>query len=330
MNPLISVVVPFVNHKHHIRGCWENLQKQTYNNIEIIFVDNGSTDGSAGLVREIEVEGRGRIKAEVESRKGIPFARNKGLACARGNYITFLDVDDEFSIDKLAVLSKVMDEHPEAAMAYGQTLRIYENSGRKVIQDIGIAKAGINKPPELALDWTRNFYRLPQTGATLIRTDIAKKLNGFQENLLLGNDDVGFHIGLALIYPIIYHPFIAINYYRHERSEGARLNEAVSVNYRYLDAHLKSTNVQGINYFAATGDIRLLGLAQRGIFSNYITCFYKNKEQRVEPFPTSALFPFYRLMLFLFKLLPFSIAMLKYKVIRRVMNLFAPAKYPLH
>ena len=322
-------MVPFVNHRNDIKPCCENLLSQDYPNIEIILVNNGSTDGSVILAEECTASNPKRIRLVTEPKAGIPFARNAGLAKATGKFVSFLDVDDRFTPNKLQVLYQQLLHFPNAAMAFGQTLRIYKESNRKVVQDTGIAVAGINIPPVLAIDRTESFYWLPQTGATLIHTSQAREVGGFPENMLMGNDDAGFHLEIASRFPVVYYPGVVVEYFRHEQSEGARLNRKEPVQKRYLDAHLKSTIPVGKKYFHETGDIRMLGLAQRGLFLNYVTCFFKEKSQNRIVLEPGVCFTFYRNMLRLYPIFPYSLAHSCYKIIRRIAHLFNPDKYPL-
>jgi glycosyltransferase involved in cell wall biosynthesis len=326
---LITIVVPFLNHADYIESCWNNLQNQSYKNFELIFIDNGSTDGSNALAKKLVAKQSDKIKIIEESQKGIPFARNRGLKEASGEFIAFLDVDDRFADDKLERLIQALIKFPQAAMAYGQTLRIYSDSKRKIIQDTGTAVEGINLPPTLAIDWTKSFFRLPQTGATLVRTDAARSVGGFPTDLLLGNDDVGYHINLATKYPVVFLPFVAVIYFRHEKSEGARLNEVKSVHARYFDAHLKVTIPAASKYYKQTDEIIFLGYAQKALFTNYIEGFAKRNRFSFKDELQNNFFAFYRLLLPIYQVLPFSIAHFIYKVLRRIANMINSSKYPL-
>lgn len=235
--PLVSIVIPFHNHRNLIQRAVHNLFKQTYTHWEVILVDNNSSDGSREVAQKLSEKYPEKVRYSFEPVQGIPFARNRGLAEARGKYISFLDVDDEFVPTKLADQVPILEEYPEVAMVYGLTRRVYVSDGRTVIQDVGIAKEGINEPPYLAIDWLNCFYHLPQVGATLIRTSVARQIGGFAENLLMGNDDVAFHLKIAFHYKIWFLPKEAVIYYRHPASEGARLNRELGVRTRYLDAY---------------------------------------------------------------------------------------------
>lgn len=90
---LISVIVPVYNVMKYLPRCVDSLRRQTYRNLEIILVDDGSTDNSGALAEKIAMEDR-RIRVFHKENGGTSSARNLGLSKARGKYIGFVDSDD--------------------------------------------------------------------------------------------------------------------------------------------------------------------------------------------------------------------------------------------
>lgn len=88
----VSVIIPCYNVQDFINECLDSVYKQTYPDIEIICVDNNSSDGTFRILEKHEVEGK--IKLYKELKKGAPSARNLGLKHAKGEWIQFLDADD--------------------------------------------------------------------------------------------------------------------------------------------------------------------------------------------------------------------------------------------
>ena len=93
---LISVVVPIYNVKDYLKRCVDSIRKQSYNNIEIILVDDGSNDGSEKIVDRF-AEQDYRIQVVHQKNQGLSGARNSGLKVASGKYIAFIDSDDFIS-----------------------------------------------------------------------------------------------------------------------------------------------------------------------------------------------------------------------------------------
>lgn len=97
-NPLISIIVPVYNVEKYLRQCLESLINQTYKNIEIICINNGSTDKSSEILVEF-AQKDSRIKIITQEKSGVSAARNSGLKIASGDYIMFVDSDDWTEID---------------------------------------------------------------------------------------------------------------------------------------------------------------------------------------------------------------------------------------
>src|SRR5690625_1510219 len=91
--PLISVIVPVYNVERFIEKCLYSIVNQTYNNLEIILVNDGSTDLSGEKCEEY-AKGDSRIKVFHKANGGQSSARNLGLSIAKGDYIGFVDSDD--------------------------------------------------------------------------------------------------------------------------------------------------------------------------------------------------------------------------------------------
>lgn len=101
--PLISVVVPVYNVEDYLRRCLVSLASQTYGNLEIILVDDGSTD-SSGMICDEFASNDSRIVVIHQENKWLSGARNTGLAIAKGDYICFVDSDDFVSSEYIASL----------------------------------------------------------------------------------------------------------------------------------------------------------------------------------------------------------------------------------
>ena len=91
--PYVSVIIPVYNTAPYLRQCLDSVCKQTLQNIEIICINDGSTDNSAEILQQYE-EKDSRVCVITQENKGIAVARNIGLQYARGQYIGFVDSDD--------------------------------------------------------------------------------------------------------------------------------------------------------------------------------------------------------------------------------------------
>ena len=109
-NDLISIIVPVYNVEKYIVRCLESILSQTYKNIEVIIVNDGSVDKS-GEICERYAKKDNRIKLINKSNGGLSDARNKGIDQANGIYITFVDSDDYISQNYVEILYKLIKEN---------------------------------------------------------------------------------------------------------------------------------------------------------------------------------------------------------------------------
>lgn len=105
MEPLISVIVPVYNVEPYLRKCVDSILNQTYRNLEIILVDDGSPDGCPAICDEY-AEKDERVKVIHKKNGGLSDARNAGMAVARGEYLSFVDSDDMLPPDAMEILIK--------------------------------------------------------------------------------------------------------------------------------------------------------------------------------------------------------------------------------
>lgn len=96
----VSVIIPIYNVKSYLERCVDSVINQTYKNIEIVLVDDGSTDGSSKLCDEIKLRDE-RIKVYHKENGGLGSARNYGFKNSKGDYILFLDSDDYIELDTI-------------------------------------------------------------------------------------------------------------------------------------------------------------------------------------------------------------------------------------
>ena len=110
MEPLISAIVPVYNSEKYLRRCLDSLIGQTYRNLEIILIDDGSKDGSGTICDEYAAKDS-RVVCVHQQNGGVSKARNKGLSLANGDYVNFPDSDDFLEPDTFEYLMARMQEH---------------------------------------------------------------------------------------------------------------------------------------------------------------------------------------------------------------------------
>lgn len=143
--PFFSVVIPLFNKENHIEGTIKSVLTQTFQDFEILVIDDGSTDGGAKIVRSFQ-EDRIRLIEQVNS--GVSVARNRGIKAASADYIVFLDADDLWFAGFLQTIEELIEEYPGAgiyATAYERKISDGEYEPLKILdlkskKDTGIVE----------------------------------------------------------------------------------------------------------------------------------------------------------------------------------------------
>lgn len=124
--PKVSVIIPTYNRARYICRAINSVLNQTFTDYEIIIVDDGSTDNT----REVLAQYGNRIVYLSQSNKGISASRNRGISAAQGEYIAFLDSDDEWLPEKLTIQVDMLDKNERLGLACSRML-ILDSDGKQ-------------------------------------------------------------------------------------------------------------------------------------------------------------------------------------------------------
>lgn len=124
-NPLVSIIVPSYNNEKYLPGCLDSLIRQTYRNLEIIVVNDGSKDHTREILDEYAHNDK-RIHAIHQKNGGLPCARNAGMDLAAGEFITFVDSDDSLKENAIETLVNLADEETDLVIGSYTELWLYE------------------------------------------------------------------------------------------------------------------------------------------------------------------------------------------------------------
>ena len=108
--PKISIIIPVYNVEDYLRPCLDSMIDQTVKEIEIICVDDGSTDGSGTLCNQYRAQFPAMVRVLHQKNQGVSAARNAGMQMARGEYLTFVDPDDWLEPDMLRTMLEEMQK----------------------------------------------------------------------------------------------------------------------------------------------------------------------------------------------------------------------------
>ncbi len=141
MQPVVSVIIPTYNRANYLKDSIRSVISQTVKDIEIIVINNYSTDNTLEIVRSFNDN---RIKTINFKNSGvIARSRNQGIIQSSGKYIAFLDDDDQWCEDKLELQIKYLESHPEFSVVYSNAIIIDEKGNRKgLLINHGQAKEG--------------------------------------------------------------------------------------------------------------------------------------------------------------------------------------------
>jgi len=189
-NPLVSVIIPFFNAQRFIGEAIDSVFAQSYNNWELILVDDGSTDHSSEIARQ-RAEGHSQVTYldhKDHANRGACASRNLGVRVARGDYIALLDADDVWLPLKLEQQMVILASQPEAGMVYGATQYWYswtgepETTERDYVRSLGVPPHQLVKPPTLLTLALESKVPTPGPSNILLRRCIVEQVGGFEES----------------------------------------------------------------------------------------------------------------------------------------------------
>ena len=216
--PLVSVIIPLYNSESFISNAVESILNQTYSNIEVIVINDGSTDNSYGEVKKYESK---KVKIFSQENKGASAARNLGLKHARGAYIQFLDADDYLSNNKIERQVNILIDNPDK-VALCSTVYFFDGEDflKKPIFDEWYNKNS-NNPVDFLIKLyggiESNNGGMIQPNAWLSPRKIIDKAGQWNEELSL-DDDGEFFCRVLLASSGVLFVESAVNYYRKFRN----------------------------------------------------------------------------------------------------------------
>ncbi len=202
-NPLVSVVCPAYNCAQFIAPALESVFAQTFHPIEVIVVDDGSTDSTPELIKSYR-----EVCYLRQVNSGPSAARNSGIRAARGEYVAFLDLDDLWIPEKLSNQVAALESCPEAGLAFSD-MSLFSNGGseeltmfqkyRLTAEYFGHERLIDRAVAKLV---TMNFI---PTSSVVARKTALTQAGGFDEQFRK-SEDWDLWLRMALRYPIIYSP----------------------------------------------------------------------------------------------------------------------------
>ncbi|MEM6256035.1 MAG: glycosyltransferase [Cyanobacteria bacterium P01_D01_bin.156] len=218
----VSVIVPLYNKAKFVRRTVDSILAQTMADFEVIVVDDGSTDDGRTIVSGIDDS---RIRLVHQANQGPGAARNRGLALANGNYIAFLDADDEWLPNFLETTLNHLKQHPDCALCVtGQYRGQHRANWSQVLSSLGITTGWWRLPTLLPSKQHKPSIDVLHSGAILCDRNVVNRFGGFYaKNRCTYGEDIYLWLQIILNYPI-YRDLQPLMWYHTEASDLAIWN----------------------------------------------------------------------------------------------------------
>ena len=233
MTPPVSVVVATFNHGRFVTDAIDSALGQTLAGVEVVVVDDGSTDATPTILARYG----DRIRVVRQANRGLAAARNRGLAVARGTYIGFLDADDVVAPTKLTEQAGVLDESPRVGWTYCDVLIEDETSGTTVTASAQFAYRGRRLDGRLLPELIRGNF-IPAI-APLVRRSALDAAGRFDERLT-ALEDWDLWLRLALVAEARYVPRVLATYRLRAGGMSRDRTRMDENRFRVLDGFIRS------------------------------------------------------------------------------------------
>jgi len=176
--PKVSVITPLYNNKKYIEKAINSILSQTYKNLEMIVVDNSSSDGSGELVKN---KFGNKVRYILQENRGAAAAVNRGISLSQGNYIAFCDSDDWWLPEKLEKQVNFLETNQNFGMVYGDALLAKDEIliSQTWLQSRKVLPCSGGKEKCLLPLFAKNFIPAPLT--VLIRKSVIEQVGLFNE-----------------------------------------------------------------------------------------------------------------------------------------------------
>ena len=264
MSPKISCIIIFLNGEKYIAEAIESVLSQTYEDWELILVDDGTTDGATEIARRYATENSDRIfytEHPGHRNLGMSASRNAGVAMARGEYVAFLDADDIWLPDRLLRHVEVLEAHPEVSMSISPTAlwSSWNNPKWPTLRpwrwldlryDPGVPYGTVLEPPSLMIHYLNaHGAGLPGICSLLIRRAALLEIGGFENEFRRLYEDQVMLFKMFLEHRVIAIDEVLDFYRQHSESacqvDGLAIGDAKArpVFLKWLEGYLKAKNV---------------------------------------------------------------------------------------
>ena len=215
--PLVSVVIPSYNHAQFLAEAIESVLSQDYDRLELVVVDDGSTDGTPAIVANYPT-----VRYLAQENRGLAAARNAGLALCGGELVVFLDADDRLLPGAIGTGARVMAGNPALGFTAGYSRFITrEGIAQSTLQPV---RGGDDAYVALL---RRNSIRNP--AMVMFRRDVIDEVGGF-DSTVDACADYELYLRISRDHPVAFHDQVVAEYRKH----GANMSDDAAMMLRQL------------------------------------------------------------------------------------------------
>lgn len=257
-NRLVSVVIPCFNGERFVAEAVDSALGQTYRPVEVIVVDDGSTDGSPSVIRSYG----SRIRVVTQNNAGLPAARNAGIRASHGKYCAFLDADDYWHPVFLERMIAALEaSHAGIAYCGWQNVGLPGPRGEPFV------------PPdyenEAKLEAMFGGVRWP-VHAAVVRRDVVDSVGGFDPQRK-SCEDFAFWIRAATNYKLARVPHVLAYYRHHGEAQMTKNREKIAINHWQVQEEFLRENPKVVN---ALGKDKIAELTLGKLLDRGYECYW--------------------------------------------------------
>lgn len=221
-DPRVSIIIPYYNQPDFLAEAVFSAKQQTYSNVEIIVVDDGSVVPADSILQQVS----GVLILRTENR-GVSAARNFGFKRGSGDYLVFLDHDDRLLPGAIEAHLLALRDHPEASLSFGP-VKIIDRTGTEV------RPAHICRPRKNYFLMLLEGNPIWSPGAVMMRTAAFIAAGQFNESLSMG-EDYELYLRIARQAPLVQHAFCVLEYREHSANASLAQERMLSATMAVLD-----------------------------------------------------------------------------------------------
>lgn len=210
IHPLVSVIIPTYNHGEFIEEAIGSVLAQTYRNLEVLVIDDGSTDQTFETLKRFQ----GRLRYVFQENQGVSSARNRGIRMAWGDFIAFLDSDDAWLPEKLELQMEILMQNPSVGLVGCGVLFVDSSGG---VEKEWIPKDYAGQEEFLEELRVRNVFFNPS--CAVLRRDCFDRVGLFKERLRFGEDwDMWLRVAKTDQTDFVRKPLVKFRRHAHSKS----------------------------------------------------------------------------------------------------------------